>query len=120
MLAGGLCASGDVNIITLYKNKGDMSDTGWGISLLSIISKFIARVLLTRLQKLAEHMHPESHCGFPAEQLTIDMVFSVQMQRASNSSALRLHRPNQGFWPGQQGQALQTAAKDQLPTDSPE
>lgn len=49
----------DAKIITLYKNKGERSDCNnyRGISLLSIVGKVFARVILTRLQKLAEHVY---------------------------------------------------------------
>ena len=70
----------DANIITLYKNKGDRSDCNnyRGISLLSIVGKAFARVVLKRLQVLAERVYPESQCGFRAKRSTIDMVFSVR------------------------------------------
>ena len=70
----------DANIITLYKNKGDRSDCNnyRGISLLSIVGKLFAKVILTRLQVLAERVYPESQCGFRAERSTIDMVFSLR------------------------------------------
>ena len=44
----------DANIVTLYKNKGDRSDCNKyrGISLLSIVRKLFARVILKRLQVL--------------------------------------------------------------------
>ena len=56
----------DAKIITLYKNKGERSNCNnyRGISLLSIIGKVYARVLLTHLQRLAERVYPESQCGF--------------------------------------------------------
>ena len=70
----------DANIITLYKNKGDRSDTNnyRGISLLSIVGKAYARVVLKRLQVLASRVYPESQCGFRADRSTIDMVFCVR------------------------------------------
>lgn len=70
----------DANIITLYKNKGDRSDCNnyRGISLLSIVGKTFARVMLNRLQSLAERVYPESQCGFRAERSTIDMIFSLR------------------------------------------
>ncbi|XP_047485879.1 uncharacterized protein LOC125036961 [Penaeus chinensis] len=52
----------DTKIVTLYKNKGERSDCNnyRGISLLSIVGKVYARVLLVRLQNLAERVYPES------------------------------------------------------------
>ena len=47
-----------------------------GISLLSIVGKTFARVVLNRLQLLAERVYPEAQCGFRAERSTIDMIFS--------------------------------------------
>ena len=69
----------DAKIVTLYKNKGDRSDCNnyRGISLLSIVGKVYARVLLARLQQLAERVYPESQCGFRAERSTVDMIFSL-------------------------------------------
>ena len=70
----------DAKIITLYKNKGERSDCNnyRGISLLSIVGKAYARVLLSRLQLLADRVYPEAQCGFRAARSTIDMVFSVR------------------------------------------
>ena len=70
----------DAKIITLFKNKGEMSDCNSyrGISLLSVIGKVFAKVILIRLQKLAERVYPESQCGFRAGKSTIDMVFSLR------------------------------------------
>ena len=52
----------DSKIITIYKNKGEMNDCNKyrGITLRSIVSKVFARVILIRLQKLAERIYPES------------------------------------------------------------
>ena len=70
----------DANIITLYKNKGDRSDCNnyRGISLLSITGKLFARVVLKRLQVLAERVYPESQCGFRSNRSTVDMIFSIR------------------------------------------
>ncbi len=70
----------DSTIITLYKNKGARHDCNnyRGISLLSIVGKTIARVILPRLQILANRVYPESQCGFRPERSTIDMIFSVR------------------------------------------
>ena len=70
----------DANVVTLYKNKGDRSDCSnyHGISLLRIVGKVFARVVLKRLQVLAEQVCPESQCGFRANRSTIDMIFSLK------------------------------------------
>ena len=70
----------DAKIVTLYKNKGDRSDCNnyRGISLLAIIGKVFARVVLTRLQSLAEQVYPESQCGFRPQRSTVDMIFSLR------------------------------------------
>ena len=73
----------DASIVTLYKNKGDRSDCNnyRGISLLSIAGKIFAKIILKRLQTLAERIYPESQCGFRGNRSTIDMIFSLrQMQ----------------------------------------
>ena len=74
----------DANIITLYKNKGNRSDCNnyRGISLLSIVGKLFARIILRRLQVLAERINPESQCGFRSKRSTVDMIFSQrQLQK---------------------------------------
>ena len=70
----------DAKIITLYKNKDDCSDCTIyrGISLLSIVGKVFARVLLPRLQALGDLVYPESQCGFRPGRSTIDMIFSIR------------------------------------------
>lgn len=67
----------DTKIVTLYKNKGDRSDCNnfRGISLLSIVGKKYAHVVLARLQQLAERVCPESQCGFCAERSTVDIPY---------------------------------------------
>ena len=64
----------NANVVTLSKNKGDRSDCNnyLGISLLSIVGKVFVRIVLKRLKVLAEQVHPESQCGFPANRSTID------------------------------------------------
>ena len=70
----------DSKIITLYKNKGERNDCNnyRGIYPLSIVGKVFARVILMRLQKLAERIYPESQCGFRAGRSTIDMIYSLR------------------------------------------
>jgi len=70
----------DANIITLYKNKGIRQDCNCyqGISLLSVAGKVLSRVLLPRLQVIADRVLPESQCGFHASCTTIDVVFTLR------------------------------------------
>ncbi len=70
----------DAKIVTLYKNKGHPSDCNnyHGIPLLSNVGKAFARVILNRLQLLADRVYPESQCGFRAQRSTIDMLFSLR------------------------------------------
>ena len=84
----------NAKIVTLYKNKGDRSDCNnyRGISLLSIVGKVFARVILTRLQVLAEYIYPESQCGFRAQRSTVDMIFSVrQLQEKCREQQMPLY-----------------------------
>ena len=70
----------DANVMTLYKNKGDRGDCNnyCGISLLSVVGKVFSRVVLKRLQVLAEQVYPESQCSFRANRSTVDMIFSLR------------------------------------------
>ena len=70
----------DSKIVTLYKKKGDKSDCNnfRGISLLSIMGKLYARVLLVHPQELVERVYPESQYGFRAERSTEDMILSFR------------------------------------------
>ena len=84
----------DAKIITLCKNKGERNDCNnyRGISLLGIVGKVFARVILVRLQKLAERVYPESQCGFRAERSTVDMVFSLrQLQEKCREQQMPLY-----------------------------
>ena len=84
----------DAKIVTLYKNKDDRSDCNnyRGISLLSIIGKVFARVVLACLQVLAERVYLESQCGFRSERSTVDMIFSVrQLQEKCREQQMPLY-----------------------------
>ena len=84
----------DAKITTLYKNKGDKGDCNnyRGISLLSVAGKVFARVLLGRLQLLANRIYPESQCGFRNNRSTIDMIFSLrQIQEKCREQRRPLH-----------------------------
>ena len=84
----------DSSIVTLYKNKGDKGDCNnyRGISLLSVTGKAFARVILKRLQRLAERILPESQCGFRAGRSTTDMIFTLrQLQEKCREQDKPLH-----------------------------
>ena len=84
----------DAKIITLYKNKGERSDCNnyRGISLLSIVGKVYARVILGHIQKLADRIYPESQCGFRAKRSTVDMIFSIrQLQEKCKEQNMPLY-----------------------------
>ena len=72
----------DATIIHLFKRKGNpqVCDNHWGISLLSIAGKILARVLLNRLNEHLERsgLLPESQCGFRKNRGTIDMIFTAR------------------------------------------
>ena len=60
--------------------------------LLSIIGKAFTRLVLNRLQTLAERLYPEELCGFRAGRSTIDMIFSLrQLQEKCPEQRKHLH-----------------------------
>ena len=59
---------------------------------MSIVGKVFARVVLMRLQVLAERVYPDSLCGFRAGRSTIDMIFSVrQLQEKCREQQMPLY-----------------------------
>ena len=71
----------DAIIVSLFKNKGEKSGYSnyRGITLLSIASKILARLLLNRLiSTIAEENAPESQCPFSANRDTTDLVFILR------------------------------------------
>ena len=70
----------DANIVTLYKNKGDRGNCNnyRSISLINIVGKLFTKVVLMKLQVLAERIYTESQCGFSAKLVTIDIIFSLR------------------------------------------
>jgi hypothetical protein len=96
-------------IKTLCNNKGDRSDCNSyrSISLLIIVGKVFARVILARQQTLAARVYHESWCRFSAERSTIDMIFSVRQlqekcQEQNNATLPCLQRSNKCVRPCQQ------------------
>ena len=84
----------NAKIITLYKNKGDHRDckSYRGISLLSIVGKVFARVVLVRLQVVAKWIYPESQCSFRSKRSTVDMIFSIrQLQEKCREQQMPLY-----------------------------
>lgn len=70
----------DVNIVILFKNKGDRGEFNnyRGISLLSIAEKLFGRVAFKIFQVFAARLYPGSHFVFRAKRSTIDMIFSIR------------------------------------------
>ena len=71
----------DATIVPLYKHKGNkcICDNYRGISLLSIASKILSRVILNRLNiHQVNSVYPESQCGFRSGRGTGDMTFSLR------------------------------------------
>lgn len=84
----------DADIVTLYKGKGDRGDCNnyRGISLLSIVGKAFAKVVLRRLETLASQIYPESQCGFRAGRSTTDMIFTLrQLQEKCREQRVPLY-----------------------------
>ena len=70
----------DALIVALYKNKGSKADCGKyrGISLLSIVGKIFARIVLNRLIAVPEANIPKAQYGFLPGRSTVDMIFTVR------------------------------------------
>ena len=86
----------DASIIHLFKRKGNpqLCDNHRGIFLLSIARKFLARVLLNRLNERLEQsgLQPESQCGFRKDRRTIDMIFTArQLQEKCQEQSMDLY-----------------------------
>ena len=102
----------DSNIITLYKNKGDRDDCNnkgdrgnyknkgdrgdcnnyRGTSLLSVVGRIFASIILTRLQTPAERVYPDSQGGFRSGRGTVDMILCVsQLQEKVREQQMPLH-----------------------------
>ena len=69
----------DAIICILFK-KGDRSDCGnyRGISLLNVVGKIFADIVLQRLKRLAELVYPESQSGYRDGRVTIDGIFILR------------------------------------------
>ena len=52
-------------VVVPVPKKGDLQccDNWWGISLLDVAGKLFARIVQDRLQRIADHILPESQCG---------------------------------------------------------
>ena len=69
----------DPNITILYK-KGDRSHCGnyRGISLLSVVGRVFADIILQRLKNLAELIYAQSQSGYRSGRSTIDGIFTFR------------------------------------------
>ncbi|BHF71155.1 hypothetical protein SprV_0401421000 [Sparganum proliferum] len=85
----------DATIVHLYKRKGNrqICDNHRGISLLNIVGKIFARILLNRLNNhLEQGLLPESQCGFRRHRGTKDMIFATrQLQEKCQEMRTLLH-----------------------------
>ena len=95
----------DATIIHLFKRKGNpqVCDSHWGISLLSVAGKILARVLMNRLNEHLEWsgLLPESQCGFRKNRVTIDMIFTArQLQEKCQEQNVDLYMTfvDQSIW----------------------
>nr|VZI01727.1 unnamed protein product [Spirometra erinaceieuropaei] len=71
----------DATIVHLYKRKWNrqVCDNHRGISLLNIVGKIFARILLNRLNNHQEQgLLPKSQCGFRRHRGTTDMIFAAR------------------------------------------
>ena len=83
----------DANICILFK-KRDRSIYGnyRGVSLLIVVGKAFADILLQRLQYLAESVYPESQSGYGKNRGTVDGIFSLrQIMEKSREQEQNLH-----------------------------
>ena len=79
----------DTKIVILFKPEGDRNDCNnyQGISLLSVVGKVFARVVLARLQILAE-----SQCGIRSGRFTVNIISSVrQLQEKCREQQQKLY-----------------------------
>lgn len=84
----------DATLISLYKSgPRDQCGNFRGISLLSVVGKVLARILLDRLVKYVAPLSlPESQCGFRANRGTADMIFTArQLQEKCTEHRLDLY-----------------------------
>ena len=81
----------DPNITILFK-KGDRSRCGnyRGISLLSVVGKLFANILLQRMKRVAEKVYPQSQSGYRESRSTVDGIFTFR-QLMEKTSEQRQH-----------------------------
>ena len=66
----------DAVIVPVPKKGNLQSCENWrGISLLDVVGKVMGRVILERLQVIAELLLVDSQCGFHRERSYVDMIF---------------------------------------------
>ena len=70
----------NANIITIFKKNDRHNVNNYrGISLLAVVGKIMALVMLNRMRDpIAETVLPESQCGFRRNRDTTDMIFAVR------------------------------------------
>ena len=71
----------NTTFVSMSKNRSSKTDCDnyWGISLLYVAGKILARVILNRLiTNISEENLPKAQCGFRPNRSTTDMIFSVR------------------------------------------
>ena len=81
----------DPNITILFE-KGDRSQCGnyRGISLLSVVGKLFAEILLQRLKRVAEKFCPQSQSAYRESRSTIDGILTLRQLMGKTKNNVRI------------------------------
>ena len=74
---------GNATFVSMFKNRGSKTDccNYWGISLMPVARKILARVILDCLiTNILEENLPEAQCGFRPNRSTTDMISVREVQ----------------------------------------
>ena len=84
----------DASLVSLFKKgKRSVCDNHRGISLLSVVGKILARIIINRInEKITNTVCSESQCGYRKGRSTVDMIFSLrQIQEKSREHRTPLY-----------------------------
>ena len=89
-------------VVVPIRKKGNlqMCDKWRDISLLDVIGKVFARIIQERLQTIAEHILPESQCGFRKRRGCVDMIFVSRqlMEKAIEHGEVKMVLGKVALW----------------------